>query len=666
MSTLEYSVDLQACLCSVLQRASDKPTEVSTKKIDNDLSEVMDMANTMIYVDGQDTKEKQATSDDCKARRQKAKAKAAAALDKLEGILDQHKLPGKQLHVEIKKSIGGAFHFSQHDRLQLADYLERQDWTLKVAITEADVEIAKDCGPLDVVLTKDSDALIYNAADAEKIVKEYLAHPRVSHKIQELQRQPEQKFNFDVPGGVFIHAPDGEPDPSAALHTRYLSLVDIQRHVGELKQQRNDSRAERLGKPSRRHGRKQKRNRYRTIGVPSTPAVVPGVSTRSPTMTPGVSEPTSSSTLTPDESDRGQPMSVERPRASLDIATLFINAKRAGAATAREVTRILQDIVRITAGTKKRCQLLLGKYIELVTASPQLHPDDKNLLDMLCPRILKSDLDSADDNEDEDEAEAPESQQEMFAAIMTYLYSDNLPRKAGAAKLINRLEPLGMLSRKCLGALRGTAGGETAREFQQHYKKRTAKIFDRLVKKKEKGKTPKEDISIDLTLPAIKNFVRINQLDGNEWRIVPVSPIIRPFFAFSEADLILIFRKSDSLKHKMNELVRYIYTTIQEYETWYKDQAPGVLITQLITDVGCSTARTEGRHTLRRRIAAIERPLPSLRGHDASVAKYEHPLQQVGDNLETFYNKSSNTIKGYQRDSQRPTEQSTRSSRTSF
>ncbi|KAF9342446.1 hypothetical protein BGX34_008135, partial [Mortierella sp. NVP85] len=89
-------------------------------------------------------------------------------------------------------------------------------------------------------------------------------------------------------------------------------------------------------------------------------------------------------------------------------------------------------------------------------------------------------------------------------------------------------------------------------------------------------------------LPAIKNFVRLNQLSGNEWKVVPVSPIIRPFFAFSETDLIPVFWKSDILKYKMNELAGYTYTTIQEYGTWYKDQAPGTLITNLITDVGCS------------------------------------------------------------------------------
>ncbi|KAF9342905.1 hypothetical protein BGX34_007491, partial [Mortierella sp. NVP85] len=52
-------------------------------------------------------------------------------------------------------------------------------------------------------------------------------------------------------------------------------------------------------------------------------------------------------------------------------------------------------------------------------------------------------------------------------------------------------------------------------------------------------------------------------------------------------------------------------------------------------------------------IAAIERSLPSLRGPDASVAKYEHRLQQVGDNLEKFYNNSSNTVKRHLWDSQK-------------
>ncbi|KAF9350276.1 hypothetical protein BGX34_001311, partial [Mortierella sp. NVP85] len=45
-------------------------------------------------------------------------------------------------------------------------------------------------------------------------------------------------------------------------------------------------------------------------------------------------------------------------------------------------------------------------------------------------------------------------------------------------------------------------------------------------------------------------------------------------------------------------------------------------------------------------IASIERSLPAFRGPNACVAQYEHRLHQVGDNLEMFYNKSSNTIKG--------------------
>jgi len=146
-------------------------------------------------------------------------------------------------------------------------------------------------------------------------------------------------------------------------------------------------------------------------------------------------------------------------------------------------------LLRITASTKKRCQLLLGKYIELVTASPQLHSDDKDLLDMLCPRILKSDLDSVDDNEDEDGAEVPECQQKMFTAIMMYLYSGNPPRNARAAKLINRLETLGMLSRKgrelCSEGLTTKAPifseqleKKSPASFNSTIRRRTVKVFD--------------------------------------------------------------------------------------------------------------------------------------------------------------------------------------------
>jgi len=70
-------------------------------------------------------------------------------------------------------------------------------------------------------------------------------------------------------------------------------------------------------------------------------------------------------------------------------------------------------------------------------------------------------------------------------------------------------------------------------------------------------------------------------------------------------------------------------------------------------DAGCQPEGGHASYVLSgaESIAAIERSLPSLRGPDASVAKYEHRLQQVGDNHKKFYNKSSNTIKRHQWDS---------------
>ena len=158
----------------------------------------------------------------------------------------------------------------------------------------------------------------------------------------------------------------------------------------------------------------------------------------------------------------------------------------------------MEDVVRITASTKKRCQLLLGKYIELVTASPQLLADDKTLLDLMCPRILKSDLESSNDNDQAvvDETEESSDQQKFYSSLLTYLHSNNLPQNKNALKFVSRLETLGLVEKKDRGALSslanypGTslfrvAGGQLARELESHYKNGAVKIHQKV-----KGSSP--------------------------------------------------------------------------------------------------------------------------------------------------------------------------------
>ncbi|KAF9342758.1 hypothetical protein BGX34_007688 [Mortierella sp. NVP85] len=147
---------------STLQRSYKHPTEIAHKTMDSAISEMASKEHTVLYIDGEDTVEKKATSESRRLSRDKAEKKATAAMNKVEEQLQHQKIPTKQTHIDIKKNISGAFRLSLDERKQLGKYLQDRGWTVKVAETESDVAIAKDCGPLDTVLTTDSDALIYN------------------------------------------------------------------------------------------------------------------------------------------------------------------------------------------------------------------------------------------------------------------------------------------------------------------------------------------------------------------------------------------------------------------------------------------------------------------------------------------------------------------------
>ena len=94
-------VDLQACLFSTLQRSYKQPTEVAHKMIDSAISEMASKEQTVLYIDGEDTVEKQATSDSRRLSREKAEKKANAAMNKLEDQLHQQKTPTKQTHMDL-------------------------------------------------------------------------------------------------------------------------------------------------------------------------------------------------------------------------------------------------------------------------------------------------------------------------------------------------------------------------------------------------------------------------------------------------------------------------------------------------------------------------------------------------------------------------------------
>ncbi|KAK3829333.1 MAG: hypothetical protein J3Q66DRAFT_395529 [Benniella sp.] len=188
--------------------------------IHNSLSEVAAQDEKVVYIGGCDIEERSDTHADRSVKREAALQQAKNDLDKLEGLLTLDKLATKQLHRDITKNFGKAFSLSFDQRSELTEFLQEQGWSVRFSTAEEDIEIAKNCRPEDVVLTTDSDLLVYKNVETvwsamgqtsqlgiatnlkviqmlqgdtpKEIVDQYLLEPSVVY-------QNEKKVNIDMP-----------------------------------------------------------------------------------------------------------------------------------------------------------------------------------------------------------------------------------------------------------------------------------------------------------------------------------------------------------------------------------------------------------------------------------------------------------------------------------
>jgi len=107
---------------------------------------------------------------------------------------------------------------------------------------------------------------------------------------------------------------------------------------------------------------------------------------------------------------------------------------------------------------------------------------------------------------------------------------------------------------------------------------------------------PVDPPRIDGILPAIENFIVLNQLVETPRRIAPLSPIAiqQRHVSFGERQLIVLFWKWEPLKQKLVEIIkRDEYFTDPETAPvqadamdWSMTKSPGFILTQFVTDVG--------------------------------------------------------------------------------
>ncbi|KAF9402766.1 hypothetical protein BGZ76_007254, partial [Entomortierella beljakovae] len=114
----------------------------------------------IIYVDGAWSLEKHETHSKRIEKASKALEKAKKDFGLLEQRVHEGKWP-KQASMRFMKSLKQTMTLTDEDKRSLAEYLHAKKWIVITAEYEADVQIAEDCEDSDIVISRDSDMLVY-------------------------------------------------------------------------------------------------------------------------------------------------------------------------------------------------------------------------------------------------------------------------------------------------------------------------------------------------------------------------------------------------------------------------------------------------------------------------------------------------------------------------
>ncbi|KAF9182244.1 hypothetical protein BGZ50_005051 [Haplosporangium sp. Z 11] len=225
----------------------------------------------------------------------------------------------------------------------------------------------------------------------------------------------------------------------------------------------------------------------------------------------------------------------EHSTATLDIGTLSANVNRALANEPdlmTEIQRCLQE---------SYWTLSVHEFLTTVKVDEEQDNDDEK------GNNEEQDNDDEWDNDEEDSTNSEHMQ-----------------------KFIDRLGSLGLLHE-----------GDPASQLTVRFP------LQQLQPQSVKGRLPAEcDIGIHPGVSSIENFVRLNKINKNRRRLVPMTPSNKPFISFSEIELFILFWKSNVLKKYLQKLIGSDDYSIVDAQEWFSLQEPEFLVARLLTDAG--------------------------------------------------------------------------------
>lgn len=162
-----YRIDILSCFYSTIQRiyTSTHDQHICNIKFEQHLISYGVPKNSYLYFDGPSPDEKHATLKTREAKRDLALQKAQACISDMEARVSSQRKVRKRDFNKLFKNIRAAFYWSQESRSSLAHHLTNNGWNAVVCPSEADIAIAADCQPKDIVISGDSDMLIYDTVE---------------------------------------------------------------------------------------------------------------------------------------------------------------------------------------------------------------------------------------------------------------------------------------------------------------------------------------------------------------------------------------------------------------------------------------------------------------------------------------------------------------------
>ncbi|KAF8929937.1 hypothetical protein BGZ47_000819 [Haplosporangium gracile] len=157
----ELSPRLKAMLSPSLNAYSNNPLDRAHEILERYLMRYGTKASLVLYVDGGQALEKQHAAKTRKAAREKSTISCEQSLDELERRIDNNLSIRKRHFTDVRTSLGRTFYWSLPARQAFITYMLQAGWTVRPCETEADLAIALDCQPGDVVISADSDMLAY-------------------------------------------------------------------------------------------------------------------------------------------------------------------------------------------------------------------------------------------------------------------------------------------------------------------------------------------------------------------------------------------------------------------------------------------------------------------------------------------------------------------------